>query len=113
LFTQATIERRTLHARSLATTLQNKQKDDVGFASAAVMGVLVRQRRAERAAVPPCHREQPLPCAFITWKELAARVELQADTPARQLTRVRSSQAATLLAKGYGLDEEDNLLKVS
>lgn len=31
-----------VHSHSLSNTLNNKQKDDIGFASAAAMGILVR-----------------------------------------------------------------------
>ena len=63
-------------ASSLGTTLSNKQKEDVGFTSAAVMGVLVR---------PP--------------HSLALTRMLT--------TTAHFAQGATLLAKGYGLDEEE------
>ncbi len=64
---------------SLGNTLQNKQKDDIGFASAAVMGIMVRALCGTR-----CFAHSLAP-----------------------LTRRNRTQGATLLAKGYQLDEEE------
>jgi hypothetical protein len=61
---------RHAHARSLGTTLQNKQKDDVGFASAAVMGVLVR---ACSAYAPPQCMDMMRAAPFLLTRTTHAR----------------------------------------